>query len=113
MGGFDGPDDVFIFHATLENLGVSVGDARPHGDHHAYEPADFDGVLGTVIMTEKDAVKCEALRGAVARSLADADLTLLRTDRSALKASLAQRLKADHDRVTPVMVPPVPTPATR
>ncbi|NTV94241.1 MAG: tetraacyldisaccharide 4'-kinase [Thiobacillus sp.] len=43
------------FFATLEALGLmAVRDAFP--DHHPFRPSDLPG--GTVVMTEKDAVKC-------------------------------------------------------
>lgn len=49
------------FFATLESLGLHGFDRRPFPDHHPFTREDFDGIRGPVVMTEKDAVKCEAL----------------------------------------------------
>ncbi|VUD68816.1 Tetraacyldisaccharide 4'-kinase [Thalassocella blandensis] len=47
------------FFATLKNLGVAFS-ARIFADHHWFQATDFDGLQGApVIMTEKDAVKCQ------------------------------------------------------
>ena len=45
------------FFATLERLGLTIR-RHPFPDHHVFQPADLPS--GTVIMTEKDAVKCAA-----------------------------------------------------
>ena len=48
------------FFNYLRELGISFV-AHPFPDHHAFEAADFTfDDQGTVIMTEKDAVKCES-----------------------------------------------------
>lgn len=48
------------FFATLRGKGLKVI-PHPFPDHHAYEPADIEFADGLpVLMTEKDAVKCEA-----------------------------------------------------
>lgn len=46
------------FFDTLRQLGLAVIE-HAFPDHHAYSPADLQ-YAGTVIMTEKDAVKCTA-----------------------------------------------------
>jgi tetraacyldisaccharide 4'-kinase len=57
-----GIGDPSRFFAQLEGLGLAF-EAHPFPDHHRYSAADIafanDGV---VLMTEKDAVKCAALR---------------------------------------------------
>jgi tetraacyldisaccharide 4'-kinase len=51
------------FFNRLYELGISFT-ARAFPDHHVYTPADCAfGADTTVIMTEKDAVKCERLAG--------------------------------------------------
>jgi tetraacyldisaccharide 4'-kinase len=51
------------FFNHLHELGI-VFTARSFPDHHTYTPADCNfGAATTVIMTEKDAVKCERLAG--------------------------------------------------
>jgi tetraacyldisaccharide 4'-kinase len=51
------------FFQTLHELGVSFS-AHPFPDHHAYTSADCAfGANAAVIMTEKDAVKCERFGG--------------------------------------------------
>lgn len=60
------------FFRTLADLGIR---AEPHAlpDHHRYRPQDLPA--GTVLMTEKDAVKCAALGPADAWALRiDAEL---------------------------------------
>ena len=52
------------FFNRLHELGITFT-ARAFPDHHAYTPADCAvGAQTAVIMTEKDAVKCERLAGA-------------------------------------------------
>lgn len=52
------------FFAMLETLGFQV-DGHPFADHHRFRPADLDFATGkTLLMTEKDAVKCAAFAGA-------------------------------------------------
>lgn len=46
------------FFRSLEELGIRVT-PRPFADHHRFSARDFDALRGaTVLMTEKDAVKC-------------------------------------------------------
>ncbi|MFO1387850.1 tetraacyldisaccharide 4'-kinase [Cellvibrio sp.] len=48
------------FFKTLDSLSISFN-AHPFPDHHTFSPQDFSGFNnGTVVMTEKDAVKCQA-----------------------------------------------------
>jgi tetraacyldisaccharide 4'-kinase len=50
------------FFATLAGLGLTDFLARAFPDHHAYRPDDLAFAAdGTLLMTEKDAVKCAAL----------------------------------------------------
>jgi tetraacyldisaccharide 4'-kinase len=42
----------------LQDLGLSPNRTHVFRDHHAYQPGDFEGLAGVVLMTEKDAVKC-------------------------------------------------------
>ncbi|MDB5808112.1 MAG: Tetraacyldisaccharide 4-kinase [Betaproteobacteria bacterium] len=60
MAGIGNPQKFFN---RLHDLGISFT-ARPFPDHHAYAAGDcaFEGKTA-VIMTEKDAVKCERLAG--------------------------------------------------
>ncbi|RLQ23087.1 tetraacyldisaccharide 4'-kinase [Seongchinamella sediminis] len=52
------------FFASLEALGIRC-DERSFADHHQYRPQDFAPLQGsTILMTEKDAVKCRSLAGA-------------------------------------------------
>lgn len=49
------------FFEVLQNLGLQV-ERRALADHHTYTQADFASLHGkTVLMTEKDAVKCQRL----------------------------------------------------
>jgi tetraacyldisaccharide 4'-kinase len=69
VAGIGNPDRFF---RTLADLGIR---AEPHAlpDHHRYRPQDLP--TGTVLMTEKDAVKCAALEPADAWALRiDAEL---------------------------------------
>lgn len=50
------------FFRTLEALGFSGFQRRSFPDHHAYTAGDIDALEGTVLMTEKDAVKCARFR---------------------------------------------------
>ena len=55
-----GIGDPARFFATLAALGI---DAETHAfpDHHAFRPSDLDFAGATaILMTEKDAVKCES-----------------------------------------------------
>lgn len=58
---FAGIGDPARFFATLTGLGLSF-EPRAFPDHHAYTPDDFAGLAdATVLMTEKDGVKCRSL----------------------------------------------------
>jgi tetraacyldisaccharide 4'-kinase len=48
------------FFSALRAAGLQVRE-HPFADHHDFERADFRGMQGTVLMTEKDAVKCRSL----------------------------------------------------
>ena len=48
------------FFAALRAAGLPLHE-HPFPDHHDFERADFRGMQGTVLMTEKDAVKCRGL----------------------------------------------------
>jgi tetraacyldisaccharide 4'-kinase len=51
------------FFADLRSRGLEVIE-HPFPDHHAFSPRDLDfGDGAAVLMTEKDAVKCQALKG--------------------------------------------------
>ena len=51
------------FFATLQDIGIDHV-SRTFADHHRYSGADFAGLAGqTILMTEKDAVKCAGLAG--------------------------------------------------
>jgi tetraacyldisaccharide 4'-kinase len=51
------------FSKTLRDLGIAH-DLNVFSDHHAYTAEDFSGLTyRTVIMTEKDAIKCRSLAG--------------------------------------------------
>ena len=51
------------FFATLKSLDIEF-EARVFTDHHRYCEDDFSGLSGrTILMTEKDAVKCRTLAG--------------------------------------------------
>jgi tetraacyldisaccharide 4'-kinase len=48
------------FFKTLESLAIDF-EAYPFPDHHTFSPEDFSGFnAGSIVMTEKDAVKCQA-----------------------------------------------------
>jgi tetraacyldisaccharide 4'-kinase len=48
------------FFAALRAAGLPLHE-HAFADHHDFERADFQGMQGTVLMTEKDAVKCRGL----------------------------------------------------
>lgn len=49
------------FFEVLEGMGLQI-EQRPQADHYAYTQADFSSLHGkTILMTEKDAVKCQHL----------------------------------------------------
>ena len=53
------------FFDTLRALGLEFVE-HPFPDHHAFRPADFASMPpATVVMTEKDAVKCRAFASEV------------------------------------------------
>lgn len=47
------------FQLTAQQAGFKVIDQRFFADHHQFTAADFNGISGPVLMTEKDAVKCQ------------------------------------------------------
>jgi tetraacyldisaccharide 4'-kinase len=49
------------FFDTVRSLGLDPQRCVPFDDHHAFRPGDFAGLEGTLLMTEKDAVKCREL----------------------------------------------------
>lgn len=70
---FDAPDQNKTIHAvaaighperffkTLKKMGWAL-ETHPFDDHHAFEQSDFDFASGeSIVMTEKDAVKCSGL----------------------------------------------------
>jgi tetraacyldisaccharide 4'-kinase len=80
------------FFAHLEALGLRVA-AHPFPDHHEFRPGDLPA--GTVLMTEKDAVKCAAW--------APADAWALRIDAclgEGLQSLITDKLKASHGQQT-------------
>jgi tetraacyldisaccharide 4'-kinase len=80
------------FFSALRATGLQVHE-HPFADHHDYERADFRGIEGTVLMTEKDAVKCRGLGLRDAWSVpAEADLPVAFFD------ALAARLEQSHAR---------------
>lgn len=48
------------FFDALRGQGLAVNE-HSFPDHHDYRPEDFAGMIGTILMTEKDAVKCRGL----------------------------------------------------
>jgi tetraacyldisaccharide 4'-kinase len=48
------------FFKTLRQLNLDIIE-HPFQDHHMFSPADFSFTHQTVIMTEKDAVRCEGI----------------------------------------------------
>ena len=49
------------FFDTLSALGIEVDHAHAFADHERYEASHFEAMEGTLLMTEKDAMKCEQL----------------------------------------------------
>lgn len=49
------------FFDTLNDLGLSAIN-QSYPDHYAYRQTDFDGLEECIVMTEKDAAKCRALK---------------------------------------------------
>lgn len=80
------------FFAALRAAGLELHE-HPFADHHDFERADFRDLQGTVLMTEKDAVKCRSLGLRDAWSVpAEADLP------AAFFDALAARLEQEHAR---------------
>ena len=80
------------FFAALRSAGLQPRE-HPFADHHDYERADFRDIQGTVLMTEKDAVKCRGLGLRDAWSVpAEAELP------AAFYDALAARLEQSHGR---------------
>ena len=80
------------FFAALRAAGLQV-EEHPFADHHDFERADFRAIQGTVLMTEKDAVKCRGLGLRDAWSVpAEAELP------PAFFDALVARLEHDHAR---------------
>lgn len=80
------------FFAALRAAGLELSE---HGfaDHHDFERADFAPMRGTIMMTEKDAVKCRGLGLADAWAVpAEAELP------AAFHAAVAARLEDSHGR---------------
>jgi len=48
------------FVDTVQQAGFTVQSSHFFPDHHAFQPADFAGVKGPILMTTKDAVKCQS-----------------------------------------------------
>jgi len=59
VAGVGNPDRFF---AMLRGLGLEIQE-RPFPDHYRFRLQDLEGLDGTVLMTEKDAVKCEKFAG--------------------------------------------------
>ncbi len=49
-----------VFEEQLADLGATVTSLR-FADHHAFKPADLRGLSGSVVCTDKDAVKLEGM----------------------------------------------------
>jgi tetraacyldisaccharide 4'-kinase len=80
------------FFAALRGAGLELHE-HPFADHHDFERADFRDLRGTVLMTEKDAVKCRSLGLRDAWSVpAEAELP------AAFFDALAARLEQEHAR---------------
>ncbi|WP_019675574.1 tetraacyldisaccharide 4'-kinase [Arsukibacterium perlucidum] len=47
------------FRLTAQQAGFTVTGQRFFADHHQFTASDFSGINGPVLMTEKDAVKCQ------------------------------------------------------
>tara|TARA_R110002126_G_scaffold150368_5_gene296599 strand:- start:602 stop:1567 length:966 start_codon:yes stop_codon:yes gene_type:complete len=69
------------FKVSAEGAGFTVLAERFFADHHQFSAADFAGIAGPVLMTEKDAVKCQTFACnnwyylPVAARFSDADTT--------------------------------------
>ena len=80
------------FFETLRAVGLQVRE-HPFPDHHDFERADFAPLKGTILMTEKDGVKCRGL------GLADAWVVPAEAELPPeFLAALAARLGALHAR---------------
>jgi tetraacyldisaccharide 4'-kinase len=81
-----------FFNALHEAAGLQLIE-HPFPDHHDFERADFRDIKGTVLMTEKDAVKCRGLGLRDAWSVpAEAELP------AAFYDAIAARLETGHAR---------------
>jgi tetraacyldisaccharide 4'-kinase len=49
------------FFNRLRELGLAPDHCHEFADHHQYSASDFAGIDGYLLMTEKDAVKCQGL----------------------------------------------------
>ena len=49
------------FFETLRGLDLNPAQCKAFDDHHVFRTEDFAGLKGTLVMTEKDAVKCRDL----------------------------------------------------
>ena len=56
VAGIGNPERFLI---TAQLAGFTVVEQRFFADHHQFCAADFSGITGPVLMTEKDAVKCQ------------------------------------------------------
>jgi len=61
VAGIGNPEQFF---SSLRSLDLNISE-HPFPDHHFFKPSDFDyGKESIILMTEKDAVKCEAFADA-------------------------------------------------
>ena len=81
------------FERTAAELGARIVEHRRHPDHHAYTPADLEG-LGEhdVLVTAKDAVKLRGIAGALAPRVRVLDVELRIVDGSAVLEALLDAL---------------------
>ncbi len=80
------------FFAALRAAGLQLQE-HAFADHHDFQPGDFAGMKGAVLMTEKDAVKCRRFGLADAWAVpAEAELP------DEFLAAVAARLEASHAR---------------
>lgn len=57
VAGIGNPQRFFTALASFTDVSSEI----TFPDHHTFEPNDFSGLVGDVLMTQKDAVKCAAL----------------------------------------------------
>ncbi len=89
------------FFTMLSEAGVVVI-PHPFPDHHQYNDGDFVSLNGEanplpILMTEKDAVKCERLVGKIAQDIWVVPVTAVLGD--ALKTLLAEKIEGVKDNV--------------